>query len=94
MSERGDTRQAKRVPITTQFGSGHYLVLTGTEPDAFTALDPASPTLRRMATVQLASLMCGFGYVALIKLHPDNARNCASTAAGASRSATHSKSGS
>jgi hypothetical protein len=54
------------VPISTPYGSGHYLVLTGTEPDGFTALDPGSPGTRRIATAQLAALMCEFGYVALV----------------------------
>lgn len=54
------------VPVSSGFGGGHYLVLVGTSGDGFTALDPASPGLRSMSRDQLASSMCGYGYLALI----------------------------
>jgi hypothetical protein len=54
------------VPVSSGFGSGHYLVLVGATGDGFTALDPASPGLRSMSRDQLASSMCGYGYMALI----------------------------
>ena len=54
------------VPVSSGFGSGHYLVLVGTSGDGFMALDPASPGLRAMSRDQLASSMCGYGYLALI----------------------------
>jgi hypothetical protein len=54
------------VPVARGFGAGHYLVLVGAESGSFTALDPASPSLRRIGTSELAGYMCGFGYVALV----------------------------
>jgi hypothetical protein len=52
--------------VASGAGSGHYLVLVGAQSNTFTALDPGSPGLRRIATPELAALMCGFGYVALV----------------------------
>ncbi len=54
------------VPVASGPSSGHYLVLVGAEGGGFTVLDPAAPGLRRIASAQLAPLMCGFGYVALV----------------------------
>ncbi len=54
------------VPVQSGPSSGHYLVLVGAESGSFTVLDPASPGLRRFTRAQLAPLMCGFGYVALV----------------------------
>jgi hypothetical protein len=54
------------VPIASGVGAGHYLVLVGAQSDGFTVLDPASPGLRRIGASDLAALMCGFGYVALV----------------------------
>jgi hypothetical protein len=54
------------VPVSSGFGSGHFLVLVGTSGDGFTVLDPASLGLRSMSGEQLASSMCGYGYLALI----------------------------
>lgn len=53
------------VPVTSGVSSGHYLVLVGVEGGTFTALDPASPGLRRIGTSDLAQRMCDYGYVAL-----------------------------
>lgn len=52
------------VPVTTA-SSGHYLVLVDVSGDSFSVLDPATPGLRSMGAAELASAMCGFGYVAL-----------------------------
>lgn len=54
------------VPVAAGFGAGHYLVLVGADGEGFTVMDPARAGLRPMAAAQLASAMCGFGYVALI----------------------------
>jgi ABC-type bacteriocin/lantibiotic exporter with double-glycine peptidase domain len=54
------------VPVTSGVSAGHYLVLVGAQSDGFIVLDPGSPGLRLMATADLASLMCDFGYVALV----------------------------
>lgn len=52
------------VPVASG-GAGHYLLLVGASGDGFSVLDPAAPGLRTMSAATLASLMCGFGYVAL-----------------------------
>jgi hypothetical protein len=52
------------VPVSSG-GLGHYLLLVGVAGDGFSVLDPASPGLRTMSVPALASVMCGFGYVAL-----------------------------
>jgi len=54
------------VPVDSRPGSGHYLVLVGADRGDFTVLDPASPGLRRIPDLQLAALMCSFGYIALV----------------------------
>ena len=52
------------VPVATM-SSGHYLVLVDASGDSFSVLDPATPGLRSMSAAELASAMCGFGYVTL-----------------------------
>jgi ABC-type bacteriocin/lantibiotic exporter with double-glycine peptidase domain len=54
------------VPVSAWFSPGHYYVLVGADRDGFTALDPASPGLKRFSTSQLARSMCDYGYLALI----------------------------
>jgi len=54
------------VPVSIGSGFGHYYVLVGAEGDGFTALDPASPGLKRFSTSSLAARMCNYGYVALM----------------------------
>jgi hypothetical protein len=54
------------VPVSSGFGSGHYLILVGASGEGFRVHDPASPGLRSMSSSELARLMCGFGYVALV----------------------------
>jgi ABC-type bacteriocin/lantibiotic exporter with double-glycine peptidase domain len=54
------------VPVSVWFGSGHYYVLVGADGGGFTALDPASPGLKRFSTSELAGKMCDYGYVALV----------------------------
>lgn len=53
------------VPVSSGFGMGHYLILTGTSGDGFTALDPASPGQHALSASELRSRMCVYGYVAL-----------------------------
>src|ERR1700730_11187549 len=54
------------VPVASGVDAGHYLILVGAQSDGFTVHDPASPGVRRLSTTELASYMCGFGYVALV----------------------------
>jgi hypothetical protein len=54
------------VPVSSSFGAGHYLILIGAAGGSFTALDPASPGQRQLGATELASRMCGYGYVALV----------------------------
>jgi ABC-type bacteriocin/lantibiotic exporter with double-glycine peptidase domain len=54
------------VPVTSGAAGGHYLVLVGTENNNFILHNPASAGLTRISTSELASLMCNFGYVALV----------------------------
>ena len=54
------------VPVSMGGRVGHYLVLVDANDEGFTALDPASPGLRRMTEKALAARMCGYGYVALV----------------------------
>jgi ABC-type bacteriocin/lantibiotic exporter with double-glycine peptidase domain len=54
------------VPVASGVDAGHYLVLVGAQSDGFIVLDPGSPGVRRLSTTELASYMCGFGYVALV----------------------------
>jgi hypothetical protein len=53
------------VPVSSGFGMGHYLILTGASGGSFTALDPASPGERSLSASDLRSRMCGYGFVAL-----------------------------
>ena len=54
------------VPVERGVGAGHYLMLVGTRSDGFVLLEPATPGLQRIGTSELAALMCGFGYLALV----------------------------
>lgn len=54
------------VPVSSGFGQGHYLILTGARGGAFTALDPASPGERTLGAADLRSRMCGYGFLALV----------------------------
>ena len=53
------------VPVSSGFGSGHYLILVGAKGGDFTVHDPASSGLRNMSAAELARVMCRYGYVAL-----------------------------
>jgi ABC-type bacteriocin/lantibiotic exporter with double-glycine peptidase domain len=54
------------VPVSVWFGSGHYYVLVGADRNGFTALDPASPGLKKFSAAELAKSMCDYGYLALV----------------------------
>jgi ABC-type bacteriocin/lantibiotic exporter with double-glycine peptidase domain len=54
------------VPVSVWFGAGHYYVLVGADRNGFTALDPASPGLKRFSSSELAKSMCDYGYLALV----------------------------
>jgi ABC-type bacteriocin/lantibiotic exporter with double-glycine peptidase domain len=54
------------VPVSVWFGAGHYYVLVGADRSGFTALDPASPGLKKFSAAELARSMCDYGYVALV----------------------------
>jgi ABC-type bacteriocin/lantibiotic exporter with double-glycine peptidase domain len=54
------------VPTGDASSRGHYLVLLDAKDDGFIALDPSTPERKKITSRQLRSMMCGFGYVALV----------------------------
>jgi ABC-type bacteriocin/lantibiotic exporter with double-glycine peptidase domain len=56
------------VPIGDASSRGHYLVLVSANGGDFTALDPSAPGRKKVSARELRTMMCGFGYVALVDI--------------------------